>query len=493
MNRKRERCRNTLLWSLIGLLTFLPGGVTAQGLNVGDQNMFSQEELDQMLAPVALYPDELLSQILMAATYPLEVVQASRWIQGNPNLRGDPLAAALEQQDWDPSVKSLVNFPSVLEMMNDRLDWTQRLGDAFLAQPDRVMDTVQWLRQRAQAQGNLRTTNDQTVLVEPPDQTILIEPTVPEVIYVPVYDPSLVYGPWWWPDYPPYPYYPYGAFIRDRGFGVAVGLAWGYAWGHFDWHRHRLLIDSSRHRHINPRIDRTRYLSHGTLGGGGPRRWRHDPDHRRGIAYRSPAVAQQFGRRPLPGAEERRRFRGFDHPGAGRMGAPGPNLTPPSPPTAAIPPDQTRAETPRQPSRSMPPPRVTSGSIESRLEVLRKPAPAGSPPRVTSGSFENRLEVLRKPSVAGPPPRIPGVSPMSKPEPPKPNYAPAHQPVQGLRGPAAFTGVSPGPQTREFSNRGRESLNNASPPRAHGSDPNRNSPAGGVPGGDRPGGYGRGR
>jgi hypothetical protein len=469
MKRKRKRCRQMLLWSLIWLLTFHPGGITAQGLDSAEQNIFRQEELDQMLAPLALYPDELLAQILMAATYPLEVVQASRWIQGNPNLRGDPLAAALEQQDWDPSVKSLVNFPSVLEMMDDRLDWTQRLGDVFLAQPDQVMDTVQRLRHRAQARGNLRTTNEQTVLVEPSDQTILIEPTAPQVIYVPVYDPSLVYGPWWWPDYPPYPYYPHGAFIRDRGFGAAVGLAWGYAWGGFDWHRHRLLIDITRHRHINGRIDRTRYGSHVTTGGGGQERWRHDPDHRRGVAYRSSAIAQQFGRRPISGADGRHEFRGFDHQGTGRIGAPG--SIPAAPPTPRPParPYQTKAEPSRNPSSPMPPPRVTAGSVENRPEVRRKPAASVPPTGITA------------------------VSPQTKPEPPRPTNAPGHQRVQGLQGPTAFTGSSPGPHTREFSNRGRESLNSAIPPRSQGPDHNRASPGGGDPGGDRTHGNRQGR
>jgi hypothetical protein len=467
MKRKREWCRRTLLWSLIWLLTVLPGGITAQGLDSGEQKIFIQEELDQMLAPVALYPDELLAQVLMAATYPLEVVQASRWIQGNPTRQGDPLAEALEQQDWDPSVKSLVNFPSVLEMMNDRLAWTQRLGDAFLAQPDQVMDTVQRLRQRAQAQGNLQTTDEQTILVEPPGQTILIEPAAPRVIYVPVYDPSLVYGPWWWPDYPPYPYYPRGAFIRDRGIGlgigVAVGLAWGYAWGGFDWHRHRVVIDMTRHRQMNPRIDRTRYGSHVILGGGGQGRWRHDPDHRRGVAYRSPVVARQFDRRPPPKADGRREFRGFDHPGAARVGAPGPILTAPSPTRTATRPDQIRPEPPRQPSRPV------------------------QAPRVPAGSVENRPEVRRKPAGSGPPPGVPVVSPQTKPEPPKPTYAPGHQRVQGLQGPAAFTGSSPGHQTREFSGRGRESLNSAPPPRGQGAESNKASPVGGSSPGDKRG------
>src|SRR5512137_928246 len=136
MKSKRGMCARLLMWSLVLLLAAPPGGIMAQSPESDGQMIFRQEELDQMLAPIALYPDELLVQVLMAATYPLEVVRASRWIQANPNLRGEQLAATLEQQDWDPSVKSLSNFPSVLQMMNDRLDWTQKLGDAFLAQED---------------------------------------------------------------------------------------------------------------------------------------------------------------------------------------------------------------------------------------------------------------------------------------------------------------------------------------------------------------------
>jgi len=149
MKTKRAVYARLLLWSLALLLAAPPGGIMVQGQDSGGQPTFMQEELDQMLAPIALYPDELLVQVLMAATYPLEVVEAARWVQANPGLSGDQLAAALEQQDWDPSVKSLVSFPSVLQMLNDRLDWTQKLGDAFLAQQGQVMDTVQKLRQRA--------------------------------------------------------------------------------------------------------------------------------------------------------------------------------------------------------------------------------------------------------------------------------------------------------------------------------------------------------
>ena len=165
------------------------------------QPVFSQQELDQMLAPIALYPDSLLSQILMASTYPIEVVQAARWSRANPNLTGDQAVKAVEQNNWDPSVKSLVAFPQILGMLDEKLDWMERLGDAFLSQQQQVMDTVQDLRQKAQAAGNLKS--NEIVRVAPQGQTIIIEQANPQVIYVPYYNPTVVYGPWWWADYPP--------------------------------------------------------------------------------------------------------------------------------------------------------------------------------------------------------------------------------------------------------------------------------------------------
>ena len=190
---------------------------------------FKQEELDQLLAPIALYPDSLLAQIFMASTYPLEVVQAGKWAKANENLKGDALAAALEKENWDPSVKSLVNFSQVLDMMNEKLDGTQKLGDAFLAQQKDVMDTVQKLRAKAEEQGNLKTTEEQKVVVEKETKTIIIESTSPEVVYVPTYNPTVVYGPWGYPSYPPG--YVAGAALFSFGVGVAIGAAWGYAWG----------------------------------------------------------------------------------------------------------------------------------------------------------------------------------------------------------------------------------------------------------------------
>ena len=182
------------------------------------------------------------------------------------------MAGALEQQDWDPSVKSLVNFPDILQMMNEQLDWTEMLGYAFLAEPDQVMDTVQRLRERALAQGTLQTTSELRVISNPQSGMIIIEPANPQVVYVPVYDPLIIYGPWWWPSHPPFYYHPRGVTIRTRfigfGFGVPLSVPWGYAWGSCDWRHHRIVVNITRHITINNRIDRNRYASHVTAGTG---------------------------------------------------------------------------------------------------------------------------------------------------------------------------------------------------------------------------------
>ena len=152
------------------------------------------EELEQLVAPIALYPDSLLAQVFMASTYPLEVVEAARWVKANPKVTGDALEQAMLQKSWDASVKSLTAFPQTLTMMDDELDWTQKLGDAFLAQQKDVMDAVQRLRAKAQAQGNLESNKEQKVIVQqaPETQTtvIQIEPANPQVVYVPTYNPT---------------------------------------------------------------------------------------------------------------------------------------------------------------------------------------------------------------------------------------------------------------------------------------------------------------
>jgi hypothetical protein len=275
----------------------------------------SQEELDSILAPVALYPDSLLSQVLMASTYPLEVVQAQRWTDANKSLTDDALAAALEKQAWDASVKSLVNTPQILTMMSEKLDWTMKLGDAFLDQRQLVMETIQKLRGKAQAEGNLKSTDEQKVTVDTSMPTqIIIEQANPQVVYVPAYDPMVVYGAWWYPAYPPHYYYP--PYYRPGpgisfGVGFTLGVAWGYAWGHCDWHHTDIDIDIDRNVNFNRNIDRARYKSEFNRNNvnAGDRSWQHDPAHRQGAPYRDRATANRYGQAASP---DRQAYRGFD-------------------------------------------------------------------------------------------------------------------------------------------------------------------------------------
>ena len=232
--------------------------------------VFTQQELDQMLAPIALYPDSLLSQILMASTYPIEVVQAARWSKANPNLNGDQAVKAVEQNNWDPSVKSLVAFPQVISMMDEKLDWMQRLGDAFLSQQQQVMDTVQDLRQKAQAAGNLQS--NQNVRVAPQGQTIVIEQANPQVVYVPYYNPMVVYGPWWYPDYPPVYWGPWPGYYASPGFGAGffwgagITIGTGFFFGAFDWpHRYVNVVNVNNYYYRPPPALRTFHRVAGTM------------------------------------------------------------------------------------------------------------------------------------------------------------------------------------------------------------------------------------
>ena len=289
-----------LAWLLVLVLT-TPQWVIAQGTEGKEGSKpFKQEELDQMLAPVALYPDDLLTQLLMASTYPLEIVQAERWTKKNKDLKGDALTKALENGDWDPSVKSLVNFPQVLQMMNENLDWTQKLGDAFLAQQKEVMQTIQKLRWKAQESGNLKSTEQQKVIVE--EKVIVIQPAQPEVVYVPTYNATVVYGVWAYPAYPPPAVY-YPAYVPSPAYsfaaGVAVGAAWGYAWGHSDWHGGDVDVNVARNTNINNNINREKYknnMQNRGQGEGGRGNWQHDPSHRKGASYRDQGTAERFNR-----------------------------------------------------------------------------------------------------------------------------------------------------------------------------------------------------
>ena len=312
-----------LSWLFMVLLAAPPSLIAQQS---GQAPVFKQEELDQIVAPIALYPDSLVAQILMASTYPLEVVQAERFAKQNASLKGEALTKALEAQSWDPSVKSLVNFPQVLTMMSEQLDWTQKLGDAFLEQQKPVMDTIQSLRAKAQAAGNLQTTKEQTVIVE--EKIIKIEPASPQVIYVPAYNPTVVYGAWPYPAYPPYSYYPPGYVATTAAFsfmaGAAVGAAWGYAWGNNNWNSGNVDIDVNRNTNINNNINRGNYAQQRPAGGQG-NNWQHNAEHRKGVAYRDQGTAQKFNRASTSDAiKSREDFRGRggagDRPGAGGGG-----------------------------------------------------------------------------------------------------------------------------------------------------------------------------
>jgi hypothetical protein len=282
------------------------------------------EEIAALVAPIALYPDNLLAQVLMASTYPLEVVQADRWATANKNLDQDQLKAVVDKQPWDGSVKALVATPSVLTMMSSKLDWTQKLGDAFLAQQTDVMDAIQRLRARAQANDKLTSTKEQTVTVrqEQNRQVIAIEPTEPNTVYVPYYDPAVVYGDWPYADYPPY-YFPdyYGGYI---GAGLlATGVAFGagylvgrwvsrrnYWGGGINWQRNAINVNRPV---VNP------------LGGN---MWQHNPAHRRGVPYANANLRQRFGNTNIAaGNRPRPDFRGSGgqqvlRPGGGGAGRP---------------------------------------------------------------------------------------------------------------------------------------------------------------------------
>lgn len=254
----------------------------------GKDLKFKQEVLDQILAPIALYPDSLLAQVLMASTYPLEVVEAARWLKDNSNLKDSDLDNAIKDKDWEVSVKSLVHFPQVLQMMSDKIEWTEKVGDAFLAQKDDVMNTVQNLRAKSKDAGNLKTTTEQKVVVA--DKIIEILPANPEVVYVPMYDPAVVYGPWWYPAYPPYPVYypgwtPAGVAAVSFASGFFVGAAVS-SWAGCNWYAHDVNVNVNRTASFN-NVNVNKNVN--------VQNWQHDAGHRQGVPYKSASLNQRYG------------------------------------------------------------------------------------------------------------------------------------------------------------------------------------------------------
>jgi hypothetical protein len=281
---------------------------------------FSSVQLEQLVGPIALYPDSLLTHILMASTYPLEIVEASRWLKKNPSLKDSALEEALKEKDWDPSVKSVCAVPAVVEMMNENLDWMKDLGDAFLGQQAEVLAAAQRMRAKAYEAGNLKSSEQQVVTVDE-EKVIVIEPAKPEVIYVPSYSPTVVYGGWQYPTYS----YPTMYVPPPPGVGFmtfTAGVVWGAAIvGHADWHNHGVYGGPPPPRPGGPPggprpggpppggpgAQRPGGPPPGGPGGpGGPKpggppggsqgqAWQHNPEHRKGVNYQNSATAQKYG------------------------------------------------------------------------------------------------------------------------------------------------------------------------------------------------------
>src|SRR3954462_13862010 len=264
--------------------------------------LLKPEQLEALAAPIALYPDELLANVLAASTYPLEVVQADRWLKEHKTLKGDALKKEVEKQSWDDSVKALTSTADVVTMMSDKVDWTKNLGDAVLAQQPDVMDAIQRLRSKAYDNKKLVTTKQQKVSVQTQEnkQAIVIEQADPNTMYVPYYDPATVYGSWPYAEYPPY-YFGYPSYI---GAGViATGLAFGTAWAIGRWGNYWGGGCNWGNRNL--------YVNHRTtnIAGG----WQHNAAHRGGVRYNNVNVQQRFGNNNLKaGASNRMDFRGRD-------------------------------------------------------------------------------------------------------------------------------------------------------------------------------------
>ncbi|MFA9474429.1 MAG: DUF3300 domain-containing protein, partial [Filomicrobium sp.] len=315
----------SLLLGLVVLTFGAPGAFAQEQLDVpeqqdaqeeGPQDTLSEGQIEQLVAPIALYPDALLSQVLMASTYPLEVVEAARWVKENPDVKDDAIDEAMEGKDWDASIKSLAAIPDALEMLNQDLSWTQKLGDAFLAQQQDVLDAVQRLRLRAEEAGNLKSSKE--IKVEKvaasststgssgggvvtssgsSSQVIVIEPANPEVVYVPAYNPTVVYGTWSYPSYPPYSWYPPG-YVASNALWFGAGVVAGRAlWGGCDWYRGSVNINVNRYNRYNrTNINRSN--------------WNHNAKHRRGVPYKNRNTARKHGRNHVRNAKARENFRG---------------------------------------------------------------------------------------------------------------------------------------------------------------------------------------
>jgi len=293
------------------------------GFALGQQDAtFSNQRLDQLTAQVALYPDALLSQVLMASTYPADVAQAAVWSRAHAESKGDEAVQMVENQPWDPSVKSLVAFPQVIIMMGEKPDWVRDLGDAFLAQPDNVMDSVQRLRLQAQKAGNLKSNEQQTVTVEPAPpsaptaltqpapQVIVIQPAQPQVIYVPQYNPMYAFGTWGYPAYPPYFIPPPPGYWFSAA--ITTGIVWGVSigvrnalWGGTNWGHGYGGVNINVNHYNNINVNNRLNVNSGNTN------WNHNVQNRRDVPYRGgDATRQKLDKQYQAGSREQ--YRGRD-------------------------------------------------------------------------------------------------------------------------------------------------------------------------------------
>jgi hypothetical protein len=298
-----RRLITRLLAVVLSMTVALPGWTQSEAPT------YSKEQLDQLLAPIALYPDSLLTQVLMAATYPAQVSEAVSWSASHPNDKGDAAVTKAESQGWEPAVTSLVAFPQVLATMGQKPEWVQDLGDAFLAQPNDTMDAVQRLRKAAQAAGQLKSNEQQKVVVQnptPQQSVIVIEPAQPQVVYVPMYNPTVVYGAWPYPSYPPYyippppGYYVGNALLTGMAFGAGLAIT-NSLWGGYNWGRNDVDIDINRYNNVNV----NRRITNNE------RNFTHNSAGRKGVPYRDAKVDQKYGKN-VGGKDTRNDYRGRD-------------------------------------------------------------------------------------------------------------------------------------------------------------------------------------
>jgi Protein of unknown function (DUF3300) len=294
-----------------------PQASTTASPSAGQAAKIPPEQLDSLVAPIALYPDPLLAQVLAASTYPLQIVMLQRWLEKNPNLKDKALADTVAKQPWDPSIQALAGLPEVVKRLGDDIQWTVDLGNAFLAQQSDVMDAVQRMRKKAQDKGTLKPTEQQKVETKVVENksVIVIEQANPQVVYVPSYNPVVVYGPAYYP-YPPI-YYPSWGYVATTaaisfGVGVAMGAFWsgGWGWG-CGWGGNDIDINVNNNFNRNSNINRGD-TNRGNIGSGdrsnlgsGNRtstqpagagnKWQHNPSNRGGTPYRDRATADRFG------------------------------------------------------------------------------------------------------------------------------------------------------------------------------------------------------